>query len=74
MLIEEGLVETVDMSGKVKSRIQRVVERIYDEAEAGEAWPAQTPFERVDGRVATKIETTENAVVLVLRGASLDDI
>lgn len=76
MLIEEGLKETTSISGQeAKTRIQRVVERVYDEAELGQPWAVQTIFERVDGKITQPIENTGTVPVLVLKGdASMDDI
>ncbi len=74
MLVEEGLVETSPINGTTKPRIARVIERIYTEAEAGQPWACQLIFDRVDGKVSQPISGLEDAVVLVIRGASTDDL
>lgn len=75
MLIEEGLRETTDITGENKPRIKRVVERIFDEAEIGEAWACSLIFERVDGKAPLQIQAEQgDTVVMVIRGASTDDL
>lgn len=83
MLIEEGLKPARGPSGQpilgtngtVMNRFQRVAERIFDEAENGEAWAAQMVFDRVEGKAGTVQDAgPQDVTVLVIRGASTDDI
>jgi len=75
MLVEEGLRPWNPNDPTSMTRIQRVVERIYDEAEAGEAWAVQVILERVEGKVPTTVVPQDGDVaVLVIRGASMDDL
>ena len=75
LLIQEGLKETVGMDGSITTRFQRVAERIFDEAEAGEAWAAQMVFDRVEGKAAAiQEQAPDNIAVLIIRGASTDEL
>lgn len=74
MLVEEGLTKTSSINGESKERIKRVVERIYDEAEVGEAWAVQLIFDRVDGKVTQPIDGIGDISVIVMRGASMDEL
>jgi len=75
MLVEEGMKKYDPNSADSKMRIQRVVERIYDEAELGEAWAVQLIFERCEGKVTQPIEANSNMPVIILTGgASMEDI
>ncbi len=75
MLIEEGCNPSGNIDGENKNRMQRVVERIFDEAELGEAWACQLLFERIDGKVPAVVNTDAVDVqVFVIRGASTDQL
>jgi len=79
LLIEEGVSPTGiydEKTGLPIARIQQVVRRIYDAAEAGEAWAANLIFDRIGGKAPTAIGADDNGptVMLVIRGASTDDL
>jgi hypothetical protein len=79
LLIEEGLRESGiydDETGLPVARIQQVVRRIYDEAEAGEAWAANLIFDRIGGKAPTTPigEGEGPCVMLVVRGASTEEL
>lgn len=75
LLIDEGLKENDHIDGRSISRIQRVVERIFDEAELGEPWACAMIFDRVEGKAPIQIQTEPgDTMMLVIRGASTDDL
>jgi hypothetical protein len=75
MLIDEGMKSAGNLGGDSKTRLQRVVERVFDEAELGEPWACQLVFERIDGKVPAVINAdSTDTVVMVIRGASTDEL
>ena len=74
MLVEEGLKPTNPLSKNSKTRIEKVVQRVFDEAERGEAWAVQLIFERVEGKVTQPIEAPGNTQILVIRGGSMNEL
>jgi hypothetical protein len=69
MLVEEGLRRVDGIP-----RIGRVIARLYDAAEAGEGWAVALLFDRVEGKVTQPVEQNSDVSVLVIRGASLDEL
>lgn len=69
MLIEQGL-SLVDGV----PRIERVIRRVYDAAEAGESWAVALLFDRIEGRVTQPIENEGDVAVIILRGATMDEL
>lgn len=75
MLIEEGC-KVVRINGVEQTRLQRVAERIYDEAEAGQAWAANMIFDRIEGKAPnTTDDEADKVKILILRpGVSMDEL
>lgn len=75
MLIDEGLkMSGVIENGVEKTKMQRVVSRVFEAAEEGEAWAVQVIFDRTEGKVPIAAPANEDQVLLIIRGASTDDI
>jgi hypothetical protein len=72
MLVEEGCKVSDYCNPQGKMRIQRVVERMYDEAELGNEKMIEMIMERTEGKITQPIEQIGNIPVLVIRGASTD--
>jgi len=74
MIVEEGLKVSDYMNPEGKMRIQRVVERMYDEAELGNDKYTEMIFERVEGKITQPVEQIGSIPVLVIRGASIEEL
>ncbi len=70
LLMEEGAHVLVLPSGERIERRHAVVRRLYEAAEAGEAWAIQLVFERLEGKTPAKVEVDAH---LSARPADLTD-
>lgn len=59
MLRRIGAEMTVDEEGKPIDKLERVLQRVFDHARAGQGWAVQFIAERTEGKVKDMLEVTD---------------
>lgn len=71
MIKREGLSLTDPINGQSRTRLERVVSKLYDCAEAGESWAINAVLDRILGKATQHVEVEgDNVAVLVIRGGA----